>query len=33
LPEELDVLLEALFFLLEGLGGFLVLPDLGGGEA
>ncbi|OGD19525.1 MAG: hypothetical protein A2Y70_00320 [Candidatus Aminicenantes bacterium RBG_13_64_14] len=32
LPEELDVLLEALFFLLEGLGSFLILPDLGGGE-
>ena len=33
LSEELDVFLEALFFLLEDLGSFLVLPDLGGGEA
>lgn len=33
LPEEQDVLLEALFFLLQGLGGFLILPDLGGGQA
>jgi hypothetical protein len=28
LPEELDVLFEKLFLLLEGLGSFLVLPDL-----
>jgi hypothetical protein len=33
LLEELDVLLEELLLLLEGLGGFLVLPDLGGGQA
>jgi len=30
--EELDVPLQALFLLLEGLGRLLVLPDLGGGE-
>jgi hypothetical protein len=33
LAEELDVLLEQLLLLLEGLGGFLVLPDLGRGQA
>jgi len=33
LPEEQDVFLEALFFLLEGLGSLLILPDLGGGQA
>jgi hypothetical protein len=33
LLEELDVLLEELLLLLEGLGGFLVLPDLGRGQA
>jgi hypothetical protein len=27
--EELEVLLEQLLLLLKGLGGFLVLPDLG----
>jgi len=32
LPEELDVLLEELLLLLEGLRGFLVLPDLGRGQ-
>jgi hypothetical protein len=31
--EELDVLLEALFLLLEGLRNLLVLPDLGRGQA
>ena len=31
LPEELDVLLQQLFFLLQGLGGLLVPPDLGRG--
>jgi len=30
--EELDVLFEELFLLLKGLGGLLVLPDLGRGE-
>jgi len=30
--EELDVLLEELLLLLEGLGGLLVLPDLGRGQ-
>jgi hypothetical protein len=30
--EELDVLLQELFLLLEGLGGLLVLPDLGRGQ-
>jgi hypothetical protein len=30
--EELDVLLEDLLLLLQGLGGLLVLPDLGGRE-
>jgi hypothetical protein len=33
LAEELDVLLKQLLLLLEGLGGFLVLPDLGRGQA
>jgi len=33
LSEELDVLLEALFFLLEGLGSLLILPDFGGGQS
>jgi hypothetical protein len=33
LPEELDILLEALFFLLEGLGSLLILPDFGGSQA
>ena len=33
LPEELDILLEALFFLLEGLGSLLILPDLWGSQA
>jgi hypothetical protein len=32
LPEEQDVLFEPLFFLLEDLGSFLVLPDFGRGE-
>jgi hypothetical protein len=32
LAEELDVLLEELLLLLEGLRGFLVLPDLGRGQ-
>jgi hypothetical protein len=32
LPEKLDVLLQQLFFLLQGLGGLLVLPDLGRGQ-
>lgn len=32
LSEELEVPLEPLFFLLEGLGGLLVLPDLRRGE-
>lgn len=31
--EELEVLLEELLLLLEGLGRLLVLPDLGGGQA
>jgi hypothetical protein len=31
--EELEVLLEELLLLLEGLGDFLVLPDFGGGQA
>jgi hypothetical protein len=31
--EELDVLLEELLLLLKGLGGLLVLPDLGRGQA
>jgi hypothetical protein len=31
--EELNVLLEQLFLLLEGLGSLLVLPDLGGSQA
>jgi hypothetical protein len=31
--EELKVALEPLLFLLKGLGGLLVLPDLGRGEA
>jgi hypothetical protein len=30
--EELEVLLEELLFLLEGLGGLLVLPGLGRGQ-
>jgi hypothetical protein len=30
--EELDILLEELLLLLEGLGGLLVLPDLGRGQ-
>jgi len=30
-PEELDVLFKELLLLLEGLGGLLVLPDLGRG--
>jgi hypothetical protein len=33
LPEELEVALEPLLFLLEGLRGLLVLPDLRRGEA
>jgi hypothetical protein len=33
LSEELEVVLEPLFFLLEGLGGLLVLPDLRRSEA
>jgi hypothetical protein len=33
LSEELEVPLEPLLFLLKGLGGLLVLPDLRGGEA
>jgi len=33
LAEELDVLLEELLLLLEGLRGLLVLPDLGRGQA
>jgi hypothetical protein len=32
LAEELEVALEPLFFLLEGLGGLLVLPDFRRGE-
>jgi len=32
LLEEPDILLEELFLLLEGLGGFLVPPDLGRGQ-
>jgi hypothetical protein len=31
LPEELDVLLQQLFLLLQGLGRLLVPPDLGRG--
>jgi hypothetical protein len=30
--EELEILLEELLLLLEGLGGLLVLPDLGRGQ-
>jgi len=31
--EELEILLQELLLLLEGLGGLLVLPDLGRGQA
>ena len=33
LTEEMDILLEELLLLLEGLGGLLVLPYLGRGQA